>query len=232
MRPLGVPASINELYRDRGEIENTIPLAQGDVFDNVDVPALGDAPMTVQVVMHPCSLRQGANLRPRITVAPVRKVGRQDANAWRSKYFNHMILPALYGNEDVYVTDFRDLAPVSSDNLTLESRVAVLSAVGTILLQQRMIFAQTRLAIEQHELATAAAPIFAEIDMQETWCECAVENCGAADHEKVLADSIADFHAWLDENDRARRAVLADVSRHAELRREVMRDSRSRYQRS
>jgi hypothetical protein len=38
---------------------------QGDAFDNILVPGLSDEPLTVAIVMHPCSMRAGAQLRPK-----------------------------------------------------------------------------------------------------------------------------------------------------------------------
>jgi len=230
LRSLDAPSTIDELYRDRGAVEITVPLAQGDVFDRIEVPSLGTGPRTVQVVMHPCSLRQGATLRKLITVAPVRKVGgAANEGTWGTKYFNHMLLPGLRDDTVFYVADFREVAPVKSEQLVLNSRIAALSGGGTALLQQRMIFALTRLVVERTQLAVAAAPVLTELELQESWCEIAVEASPSVDPDKALSESITDFHAWLDQDSKAHRRLLQDVSRHAQLRRDTMREARIRY---
>lgn len=59
------------LYDECGDVSWPRPLLQGDIFDGIVLPGFGDSPMKVQIINHPCAMRTGANLTPRITVAPV-----------------------------------------------------------------------------------------------------------------------------------------------------------------
>lgn len=71
MTDLDAPADSGDLYQARGEVPIALSIMQGDVYEGVVVPGLAEEPMTVAIVMHPCSMRAGANLRPKITVAAV-----------------------------------------------------------------------------------------------------------------------------------------------------------------
>ena len=59
------------LYDERADVSRARPLLQGDVFDDVVLHGFGEEPRKVQIVAHPCAMRTGATLTPRITVAPV-----------------------------------------------------------------------------------------------------------------------------------------------------------------
>jgi hypothetical protein len=59
------------LYDERVDVSRARPLLQGDVFDDVVLPGFDEQPMKIQIVAHPCAMRTGATLTPRITVAPV-----------------------------------------------------------------------------------------------------------------------------------------------------------------
>lgn len=70
------------LYDERADVSRARPLLQGDVFDGVVLPGFGDDPQKVQIVAHPCAMRTGASLTPRITVAPVEPYQLVNGNAW------------------------------------------------------------------------------------------------------------------------------------------------------
>jgi hypothetical protein len=78
------------LYDERGDVARSRPIFQGDVFKDVVLPGFGDEPRLVQVVAHPCSMREGTDLRPRITVAPVEKHSRVRGRGWNG---NLRIMP-------------------------------------------------------------------------------------------------------------------------------------------
>ena len=65
------------LYDERADVSRARPLLQGDVFDDVVLPGFGEEPRRVQIVAHPCAMRTGATLTPRITV--VTRTGTEDA---------------------------------------------------------------------------------------------------------------------------------------------------------
>lgn len=59
------------LYDQRGEVSWSRPLLQGDIFEQIVLPGFGEDPRMVQIVTHPCAMRKGPALLPRITVAPI-----------------------------------------------------------------------------------------------------------------------------------------------------------------
>jgi hypothetical protein len=65
------PIEQDALYNERTDVSRARPLLQGDVFASVVLPGLGEVAMKVQIVAHPCAMRRGTDLAPRVTVAPV-----------------------------------------------------------------------------------------------------------------------------------------------------------------
>ncbi len=76
-------ADPERLYAERGSVPLSKPLLQGDVFENVSVPILGDDPLTVQVVNHPCTMRHGMDFVERMSVAPVRSYSPINESVWQ-----------------------------------------------------------------------------------------------------------------------------------------------------
>lgn len=72
----------DELYDEREDISRARPLLQGDVFDGIVLPGFGENPRKVQIVAHPCAMRTGASLSPRITVAPIEPYRAITGKAW------------------------------------------------------------------------------------------------------------------------------------------------------
>lgn len=137
MTDLDAPDNPDSLYLARGDVSLALPVMQGDIYERVTVPGLSEAPLTVAIVMHPCSLRAGSMLRPKITVAAVRPYQRLSDGEWRTGHVNVMPLPHLHDTDDCYAADFRDVAAVPSTALTRTNRIAACSRQGILLLQQR-----------------------------------------------------------------------------------------------
>jgi len=127
MTHLDAPEASDDLYHARGEVTIALPIMQGDVYEGIVVPGLADEPTTVAIVMHPCSMRAGANLRQKITVAAVKPYQLLRDEDWHTGHVNVMPLPALRQNADGYAIDFRDVAAVPSSVLSLRSRIAACS---------------------------------------------------------------------------------------------------------
>jgi len=218
-----------QLYGERGEVSLFLPLMQGDVFRTVEVPVLGDQPQIVQVVMHPCSMRNGADLNPVITVAPVvLRRERVSDKFWRSSS-RYMPLPELLGTDEDYAGRLPDLTAVSKDSLLRSDRIATLSQLGVVLLQQRMVFSLTRCRVEPSEIEAELRPIFCELEMQADWVERALDVDHEPDAMTVVVEAERSFQDWLDADNRARRKRLQRVTEHASLRREATIESRDRY---
>lgn len=204
---------------------------QGDVFDQVILPGLGDQPQAAQIVMHACNMRAGAKLRPRLTVVPVKRHGFTPAD-WR-KSVRIMPLPELNGpDSDSYKADFLEFSSVASADLPLTSRVAALSNEGVLILQQRLVYTATRLLIQLEKFHEQMAPTFTELELQEDWVEEALDATGdlnAIESDQLATSAAGDFQNWLDEDDKARRKSLNDTIQHSRLRRDARAACEARY---
>ena len=228
MTELDAPDDPGDLYQARGEIPIALPIMQGDVYEGVAVPGLAAEPLTVAIVMHPCSMRAGANLRPKITVAAVTPYQRLRDEDWRTGHVNVMPLPALRQTAHWYAIDFREVAAVPNEVLSLRSRIAACSQQGMLLLQQRYAFHLTRLAVPLANLNQVSLPVFTESELMTDWVEAALD--AAADGaDATVAEAERAFHAYLDEDDRRRRKRLQQPHLHADLRRECRREIAARY---
>jgi hypothetical protein len=73
-----------QLYETRGWVPLVRPAAQGNVFREVAIPGFEEEqPPAVMITQHPCSMRTGAVLRPRLTVAAVRKHAKFSNADWQ-----------------------------------------------------------------------------------------------------------------------------------------------------
>ena len=229
MTDLDAPDDPGDLYEARGDVPLASPIMQGDVFDHVLVPGLSEHPRTVAIVMHPCSMRAGAQLRPKITVAAVGPSQRLSDNDWRTGHANVMPLPQLRNTEDWYAVDFREIATVPSAELSRRARIAACSRQGILLLQQRCAFHLTRLAVPLPNLHEVSLPIFTESELLTDWVEAALGATPGGDEEATITDTDKAFHAYLDEDDRRRRKRLQQPHLHSDLRRECRREIGRRY---
>lgn len=226
------PQSDEALYDDRGHVPPTRPITQGDVFREVDVPGFTDQPAAVLVLQHPCSMRAGAELRPRLTVVAIRGPQRIRPSDWQG-YAWAMLLPNLLGDGSGYLADFRDVISVDSSLLLRSKRIAALTNYGVQVLHQRNIFYQTRLMVDISTLAQTFDPIATELELQYEWVEAAVaaavDTSGEAQVLEVIAAAEREFNQYLDEKDRARRKSLQQPLLRADVRRQVRREIAKRY---
>jgi hypothetical protein len=225
-----VPSSPEQLYEDVGDALIARPLLQGDVFHDVVVPGFGQDGDIVMITQHPCSMRAGASLRKRLTVAIVR---RRKAPVTASQWQGHgsvMLLPNLFGGGVDYEADFRDTGAVLSENLHRSQRLAALTNYGVCVLQQRLVFYLTRLTVDLTTLADAFEDIAAETELQWEWAEAALSAAAKdADTEVVLDEAGRKFAEYLDENGRERRLLLTQPETRVDIRRQVRREMGSRY---
>lgn len=217
----------DDLYEERTSVSYARPILQGDVFDGVIIPGLGESPHTVQVVMHPCSMRRGSQLVERVQVAPVMPY--QKVGDWNG-HIRVMPLPDLREDGTHYAAKFVDKTAVPIGALRLELRVASLTHQGILVLQQRIVMDDTRLDVEIGPLRTQSAPVLAEAEMQETWIESRLGSSGTLNVEEV-ARAGDEFQAWLDEDDRKRRTELENEANHARLRKAVRESAAERNRR-
>lgn len=213
------------LYDERGDVALSRPIFQGDVFRDIVLPGFGDEPRLVQVVAHPCAMREGTQLRPRVTVAPVEEHSKVKGNGWNG---NLRIMPlAELVDGKHYATKFVDVTAAPSGLLRLDVRIASLSDRGIYILQQRIVKHYTRFDVDIPSLAKETAPVVWEMHQQRDWVETVLDDETEWTTENLSVEEVA-FEAWLDEGNPSRRMQLKDDHTHTDLRREAHRAALAR----
>lgn len=173
------------------------------------------SPGLVQVVAHPCSMREGVNLRPRITVAPVEKHSRVGGSGWNG---NLRIMPlAELVDGEHHAASLVDVTGAPSELLHLDARIATLSDRGIFVLQQRIVKNATRFEVDIPSLAKATRPVLWEMHQQRDWVETVLDDESDWTIENLRVEEIA-FDAWLLEGEPPRRIQLKDDTTHTDLR--------------
>lgn len=222
------PEDAAGLYEARGDVPWARPIMQGDVFTNVELPGF-DGKHDVMITQHPCSMRQGAALRERLSVALAHGSGTINKKDWQG-HASEMLLPDVDGAGSDARVDFREAGVVPSAALTRAARTVALSNYGVHVLQQRLVFYQTRLTIDVPTLSETFDPIGTETELQWEWVEAALAAAPEGDDAAgIVADAEMSFTAYLDENDRERRTRLQESVYRADVRRQVRNEIRSRF---
>lgn len=168
---LDAPAEREEIYLARTEdVDPYRPICQGDIFLDVEIPGL-DPAHGAMVIAHPCVMRAGPRLRPKVTVIPVVTYDRVPLANWPSQHLRVYPLPELdpARPDQDYAARFDEFGTVSADELQLDRRAAMLSQRGVLLLQQRFIHSHSRAEIPLNVLLEASAAVFEELELQENW---------------------------------------------------------------
>lgn len=213
------------LYEERGETSRARPLLQGDVFENVVLPGFGDEPTMVQIVTHPCAMRTGPNLTPRITVAPVVPHQAATGSGWDGS-LRVMPLADLIGG-DSFATKFVDVTAAPADLLARERRIATLTHKGIYVLQQRLIKHYTRVELELELLRRQSAAVLTEAELQWHWIEEVLTTSELEDNEAIEAEA---FDDWLGHGTPPRRTLLRDEINHTAVRKQTYGSARERGQ--
>lgn len=172
----GIP-DWDSLYRARAdEVTPHRPVFTGDIFEKVPVQGLGESKTkTVMILQHPCALRSnGVDLHSRLMVAELRNHRIIPVDQW-SGHLAKMPLPGLIPTLESARRDqaafFDELYLVSSDELALEKRIAVLSQAGVNLLLQRWVHHNSRVVVPTATYQEMTSPSYEEADLVEEWCE-------------------------------------------------------------
>lgn len=213
------------LYDERGVVSWCRPLLQGDVFDGVVLPGFGADPMMVQVVSHPCAMRTGTNMTPRITVAPVEPHASVTGRGWDGN-LRVMPLAELVGGRH-FATKFIDVTAAPTHLLTRGRRIATLSNQGIYVLQQRLIKHYTRVEMPLDLLRRESAAVLTEAQLQWDWLETVLPEAEQVDESAIEAEARA-FDGWLLEGTPSRRDALRIEIHHPDLRRQAQRAARER----
>ena len=222
MAGLNVPSDTDELYLARGtEVEPYRPILTGDVFREVVIPGVSDAPGAAIVLAHPCSMRQGAHVRSHVQMAAVQPGAPIGFPQWDGNYAV-MPLPDLLAPRDrTQRAAFEMTGRVPSAQLNVDRRVACLSTVGLLLLLQRLAHYLTRVVIDLDTLLESVEHVLEEADILEEWVRARWDQ--AADPGDLVRRSEVEF----DEVMRRRmagttlRLALRDPKLRAGVRRSV-----------
>ena len=215
------------LYDQRTDVSRARPLLQGDVFDGVVLPGFGEEPMKVQIVSHPCAMRTGANLTPRITVAPVEPYQAVTGKGWDGN-LRVMPLGGLVEGEN-FATKFVDVTAAPAELLTRARRIATLSHQGIYVLQQRLIKHYTRVEMPLELLRSESAAVLTEAGLQWDWLEEVLTDAELVEGPAMEAEARV-FDEWLGEGIPSRRELLRNEIHHADVRRQAQRAARERAQ--
>jgi len=203
---LGAPEGISDLYLARGEEVSILrPIMTGDIFVGIEIPGVesvsipeveevdGDKQKLAMIVSHPCSMREGCKLRPKLQVIRVVKTAKViELKGWKNN-FDRLPLPNLHGSElndyavdpsDFYMALYDYRGRVNSGDLKLRGRVACLTEEGVSLLHQRMGHYDTRYPARLSDLTAACAPPFAEAELEQEWNEAFVETLSLSEDEQ------------------------------------------------
>jgi hypothetical protein len=186
----------------------------GDVFAEVEIGGLG-VQSAVLIVSHPCTMRAGAALKPRLQAVAVQQDSRPiDFRAWTEGHFRVMPLPALDTSHPTrhFSATLSEIGLIESGDLSIENRTACLSETGIYLLQQRMVFCQTRTCIGLDRFGEASQHVLEEAELLEEWSE---QLSGeASDGEPIHDDAAMTFDEFM------RQPATAPLRSRLELTRE------------
>ena len=214
------------LYDERGEVTWARPLLQGDVFDGVVLPGFGDQLMKVQIVNHPCAMRKGPHMLPRITVAPVGPHAHVQGQGGWDGNLRIMPLPELSDGQH-HATKFVDITAAPAALLSRAHRIATLTHQGIYVLQQRLIKHYTRLEVPLELLRRESAPVLSEAVQQWDWIDQVLTE-GEQTDEAAIETEAKFFDDWLSEGEPSRRELLKQEIHHTDIRKQAQRAARER----
>lgn len=215
----------DSLYDEREDVSRARPILQGDVFRDIILPGFGQEPTSVQVVAHPCAMRTGANLLPRITVAPVKEYPPVNGGGWQG-HTRVMPLADLVDGQH-FATHFVDVTACPSELLTRERRIATLSHRGIYVLQQRLIKHYTRTELPLEVLRSESAPVLTEAELLWDWLERVLTEEEVSDDAALDAEANA-FEEWMRDGSPSPQKRLRTEVHHADVRREAQRAAAER----
>lgn len=230
-RELDAPDEDAQIYEARGdEVDDLRPICQGDVFDGLTLPGFDQCDhKLVLLSQHPCSLRKGAALRPRVQAVPVRTYRHVAPAMWTTGHLRVFPLPDLDGSQHL-AADLSEAGVVTPEQLQSAHRVFTLSQRGILLLQQRIVWTMAHTVIGLDVFEDYNAPALTEVELLEFWNE---QLCGDevdADRADALVAVAEEFESYiraeglqdaLTKSDRradARRIIRTEAIRRAEQR--------------
>ena len=133
------------------------PLFTGDVFQ------VGQR--TVALVQHPCALRRGTELNPRLLVAEVAPWRGRVRDDWATGDFKRMFLENADQLGTTWSIEFDRVDVVEASLLQATDRVIILSQPGINLLLQRWLYHNSRTVVPTITVNAQMAGPFAEAEL-------------------------------------------------------------------
>jgi len=225
VRCLDEPLGDDEIYLARGsEVLSARRLLTGDVLADIVIPGVATDPGLGMIVTHPCSMvTDGVNLIPSLHVA---KVEPSVVTPWPSCPRDRMPVPGL-ADGSFHVVRFDLIGMVATSALEEAHRLACMSVRGVNLLQQRLIWYFTRFETPTAHLNQLFAPVFEEVDLQETWIEAAA-GAGVA-----AGEAVSSFHDWIRDDDGTgtrRQDRLKNAQSRPSIRRALRAEIQNRFE--
>lgn len=222
------PTDPDRMYLDEpGIVPIARPLVFGDVLRDVPCSRGGDPFPLVMLMSHPCSMRSGTVLRERIVVAGISDgpYPGKKSEKWANKHYDFMPLFGLPDAPEIQAVALGELHAASSADLDVSKRVLALSNFGVSVLLQRWIYQLSRDPVPLQDLEEFVAPILAEVEMQEEWCQTALDVAGGdEDPADVLGRGTQRVQELLGKpGSGGLRDQLADPASRADVRRQIAR---------
>jgi hypothetical protein len=227
---LDAPSQPEAIYEEEASLYR--PVSTGDLFHGVRIEgqAAVEAPHDhVLIVSHPSAMRDGAKVCSTVQAAPVVPVNGVRSRNWTTGFYDIFPLPLLREAAEVgglalerrgWAARLDLSAPLSKDAFDVRRRFACLSPEGVHLLLQRLVHADTRVAVSVKTLAATFAPKLVELDLLYTWNEELVPprvEAGSALEEELLV-AAQQFEDLLDApvGDSSIRLMLGQISKSGE----------------
>ncbi len=213
------------LYRARGdEVVAQRPIFTGDVFFDVTVES-EEQTRNVVVLQHPCVIRRGVELTPKLLVAEVASAAPLPPSQWGEKFFRQLPLAELVtGDKPKHFAAYFDRHHlIKRKDLELDHRVATMSQRGVNLLMQRWVHHNSRMIVPSQEYQKVTSAQYDEADIIEEWC------VDREDDGVLLDDATVEIDMWLrgDTSSTSPRARLDDPQQRSAVRREFRAHLRS-----
>jgi len=208
------------LYRARGdEVVPQRPIFTGDVFFDVTVEGEEEQTRNVIVLQHPCVIRKGVELTPKLLVAEVASAALLLPSQWVEKFFRQLPLAELVtGDKPTHFAAYFDRYHlIKRKDLELDHRVATMSQRGVNLLMQRWVHHNSRMIVPTQEYQKVTSAQYDEADIIEEWC------IDREDDGVPLDDATVEIDTWLtgDRTASAPRKRLEDPQQRSAVRRDV-----------
>ncbi len=163
--------------------------------------------------------RQGWGAQEHHSRSSGRSAPRGQRRATRKRLHGLLALPGLPIPGDFHVAQFQEVGLAKSSDLESAQRIACLSEPGINVLQQRLVYHQTRLEVPTATFQQAFDHTYVESELLEDW---------STELQDIDEDPAASFEAWIGEGDPSRQRRLLDHSERAPIRRELRKEVEAR----